>query len=73
MTNEQITEQITNLFNAVRADDDATMRKIGASLVSMVLIDLHRIADAMTTMSALRMADASRDYLKRTTPDAASE
>lgn len=73
MTENEIKEHVTHLFNAVKADDDPTMRKISATLLSMVLVDLHRIADAMTSTAALKMADASREYLKRTTPDAASE
>lgn len=46
MTENEIKDKVTNLFNAIHANDDPTVKKIGADLFVMVLTDLHRMADA---------------------------
>jgi hypothetical protein len=61
MTEDQITEQVTHLFNAIKANDDPTQRKIGAAIVSRFLFNFERIAEGLERLG-LAVDEGSHGY-----------
>lgn len=51
MTEKEIQAQVTDLFNAIKANNDPRQREIDAAIVGRFLFNLERIADSLETLS----------------------
>lgn len=63
MTEKEIHAQVTDLFNAIKANNDPRQREIGAAMVSRFLFNVERIADGLSRLSET-VVDPNEPYVK---------
>lgn len=63
MTEKEIHDQVTELFDAIKSNNDPKQREIGALMVTRFLFNMERIADGLSRLSET-VGDPNDQYVR---------